>query len=218
MKRSCTVPDAKRFTRRNLAKLEDGDFIAMAAALNGRSHLAGRDVNVVNTVALTVVRRDGEVTPDSLRGMLARDKSEAREFLETHHHPNDNVVLRVFWSGRRYLDLLGDCRRVIDEQRRRIDAMYDTLEKQKLCLVKPLGLPDRKAPVPENASHPDPFVRKLIASFFALLNRIRELKEARLTMYARIDAVKDCWSGYLSNREVEIATTYDAAVIREDAT
>ena len=49
-----------------------------------------------------------------------------RQLLETHHHPYDNVVLRVFWSGRNYLDRL-NYRHIITEQWQRIDVQQGVI-------------------------------------------------------------------------------------------
>ena len=216
VKHARTTPDVAAFSRKNRRRLKPENFEEAAALANAKRFIVARDVNLVNTLAHGVIRRDAPVTAGRLRAGTFLDKEGCREFLESHHHPGDNVVLTRHFSGRRFLDLVAGYAGTIDNLRRTIDNAYDRLAEARRCLARPLGLED-KAKIPEDATHPDPFVRHLIGAFFRQLDSIRKLKALRIGLYRKIGAIKKCWFGWVTNREVELAVEYDAVVVRENA-
>jgi hypothetical protein len=246
------TPDADRFSRLRRQDLVDADYDALATAVNRRDHLLSRDVNMVNTTAHALARRDRLITGEQLKAALALDKEAARTYLGSHRHDGSALVpedqfrhppagatadlsrlIRMplsgnpfHHSGRNFLNAVAVHAARIDLLRGEIDDAYNILQKRKEILLKPLGLASATDPIPGDyvdrdgfpatRRHPDPHVQALIEKFFVLLTHIRQLKALRRELYRKIDALKRCWFGWVTNREVELAQLWNAAVVRED--
>jgi hypothetical protein len=213
LKRARATPDVAKRRKFSANTLEQ-----LAAAVNARTHLLGRDVGMANTLAHALVRRDAEVSVERLMSATSLDKATSRAFLESHAHDESNVVRSWHWSGRGFLVAVNARAKDIDALRKRIDLGYKHLGELRRCLCKPLNLVEPEDLVPEDTNHPDPLVRHLASKFHRLLSRLRQLKAARIGIYRRVDAIKTCWFGFVTNDEVGVAVENDAAVVREDAT
>ena len=216
IRRPRTTPDLKAYGRMHRAKLDEGDFEALAAAVNARGNILSRDIGLARTMAHSLVRRETPVTAETLRLATFATKDSSRTYLETHVHPGDNVASSWSHCGRNFLSRVADLARIIDRLRARIDTGYARLGAIRAALAGPLGLATPEARIDRDATHPDPFVRGLIARFFHLFDRIRQTKALRIGQYRKIAAIKKCWFGWVTNREAEIALLHDAAVVRED--
>ena len=216
IRRPLTTPDIASFSKKNRRKLTDLSFGELAALINSKRVILARDVNLVNTLAHGLILRDADVTPERLRQATFMGKDDARAYLETHFHPCDNIISTTHFCGRDFLGRVADLAKTIDKLRSRIDNGYTRLEAIRGCLAKPLGLNSPDARIDPGTTHEDPFVQHLIGKFFHLLSRIRESKALRLAQYRKIDAIKKCWFGWVTNREAELAVKHDAVVVRED--
>lgn len=209
--------DVAKFSRTKRAKLADDDFEALAAEVNAKPYLLARDVNLINTLAHAVVKRDSLITVDRLKEATYLTKTQSKDYLESHRHDESNLVMAQHFSGRNFIDHVAKLASFIDTLRSKIDKGYDKVREIKRCLIGPLGLNRPDQSISESATHSDPFVQSLIQKFFRLLARIRQLKGLRVEQYRRIASVKHNWFGWVTNREVELAVQYDAAVVREEA-
>jgi len=81
--------------------------------LDGITHLIGRDFGMVNTVSLTVVKIDKEISREEVDRISAFSRQEALKYLEGNSHTGDNVVQRIRFSGRKFLDAIkSQCDRI----------------------------------------------------------------------------------------------------------
>jgi len=181
------------------------------------THLIGRDFGMVNTVSLSVVELDREIEPEDVERIAGFTRNEARKYLEAYSHPNDNIVRRIRFSGRKFLDSYAYACARIDDLKSRIDLGYNRLAKIKGIICGYLGI-DQDGQLPDGMVFKDRFVQKLYDKFFRLLGAIRKMKTARLAAYARIRGVKKSWFGFISNMELALAKEFNAAIVREDLT
>ena len=216
IRRPRTTPDMRAFSRMHRGKLTEGDLDALAEAVNARTNILSRDIGLSRTMAHSLVRRDATVTPEALRLATFATRDSSRAYLKTHVHPGDNVVSSWSHAGKNFLGRVADLARIIDRLRSRIDTGYEKLAAIRAALAAPLGLDGPEARIERDASHADPFVRRLIARFFHLFDRIRQTKALRIGQYRKVAAVKKCWFGWVTNREAEAALEHDAVVVRED--
>ena len=183
--------------------------------LDGITHLIGRDFGMVNTVSLTVVKIDKEISREEVDRISAFSRQEALKYLEGNSHTGDNVVQRIRFSGRKFLDAIkSQCDR-IDYLNSQIDTCYNKLAKLKGILCGHIGLAQDDM-LADDMVFKDHFVQKLYDKFFRLLSHIRKLKAIRYRIYERIRHTKKSWFGFLSNCERLLAKHFNAAIVRED--
>jgi hypothetical protein len=192
------------------------DYERLAVAINAFPNSLARDIGLLNTLTHGVLRRTGDVTAERLRMGTCLDKQAAFDYLSTHAHPCDNALFVKRECGRDFLDRIADICCEIDEVTRIIDKLYSQMMQVRQCLLSPLGL-KKGEHISRDAMHPDSHVRHLITQFFVLRDRIRHHKDRRLRLYDKAHAVKRCWFGWLTNREVELALKHNACVVRENA-
>jgi hypothetical protein len=186
------------------------------------SHFVGRDFGYRNTVALCVIRRTREITAAELERVASFGKEEAEVYLSAHAlDPADGgfeIVERVVYDGRDFLDRIAVHSQSIDRLSSDIDCTYDRLIRLG-ALIRPLlglGKKDLIAEAAAEAPDLEPRLKRLITRFFQLLAATRKLKALRRKAYAAISGIKKSWFDWLSTREMELARQHGAAVIRED--
>ncbi|HYW75370.1 MAG TPA: hypothetical protein VFA48_01915 [Gammaproteobacteria bacterium] len=183
--------------------------------------MVGRDFGYTNTVTLSVVESTTPVDPSAVdipeRGKTEADKkAAARQFFETHAAPPDvDVLERWRFEGRPFLHRVAELAARIDAYKSRIDQAYNDLGRLKATIVNGLGLqPGQRITAAMKRS----LLGKEVREFFHLYAQIRDLKAARRALYHKIKAVTKHWFGFLSNVEVELARTHDAALVCENLT
>jgi Putative transposase DNA-binding domain len=185
--------------------------------LDGVTHLIGRDFGLVNTVSLSVVKLDQVISQDEVDRIAKFSQKEALTYLQNNRHPNDNVVKRIRYSGRKFLTGIETTCGMIDYLKSQIDTNYNSLAKLKINLCSYLGLQEDDF-LPEDMLFKDRFVQVLYHKFFRVLQHIQRLKKLRFSLYAKIAAKKKAWFGFLSNQEIILAKHFNAAIVREDLT
>jgi hypothetical protein len=183
----------------------------------GIKYLMGRDFGMVNTVSLSLVELDHSIDEDEVKRISKFSKGEALEYLQGHVHGNGNVVKRLRYSGRNFLkNIESHCSR-IDRMKSQIDTGYNSLGKLKGIICGYAGL-DPEEWLPGEMVFKDRFVQGLYDKFFRILKHVQKMKAIRLAIYAKIAGVKKVWFGFLSNVEILLAKTYNAAIVRENLT
>lgn len=204
--------------------LETLHYDELAAALNQCQHLIGRDFGYSNTVSLSVVKRDREITPDEVRALL-----EVRR-----QHSDDAKVSMLQWfsektsgdgtaveehnfCGKNFLKGISSHCEHIDRLKSQIDGIYNKIGRLKFILADHLGI-ELTELVDEKADVKDPVIKSVHKHLFALLRQVKVLKQKRLSLYRKIAGLKKSWFGFLANFERNLAKKYQAALIREDLT
>lgn len=207
------------------AKLGDDDFIALAKALNECDALVGRDFGYANTIALTVLKREHELSADDLRELMvirhlpqARAKAAMKAWFSSREGLDIEVVTQQCYSGRNFLKAIHEHCAYLDRLSSQIDRLYNKINALKLLLVNAFAInPEERIPR-KGLAFPDAFVKSLHQRFFQLLDKVTHLKAKRRQRYRRIAGLKKSWFGYLTNQEVALAKEHNAAMIREDLT
>ena len=181
------------------------------------THLVARDFGMVNTVSLSVAKLDKPISQEDVDRVKAFTKEEALAYLQEHSHPNDNIVKRIRFSGRKFLASINTICEKIDRTKGQIDTGYNKIAKLKAILSGHLGLGADEL-IAEGMTFPEVFVQSLYDKFFRLLKHIQKMKSIRLNLYSRIAGIKKAWFGFVSNQEVLLAKHFSAAVVREDLT
>lgn len=163
-------------------------------------YLVARDFGYVNTISLSVIQLEEQLDHEKLVEIQSFTKEQAKKFLTTHALPDgeSQVVERVRFSGRKFLDKISAHCETIDTLRSWIDTAYNKLELLKKEIVSELGLP-ADALLVEESTHSQ--TRK----FFQLLAKINKWKARRRGVYKKIAGLKKSWFGYLSNQELALA-------------
>jgi transposase len=185
--------------------------------LDNVTHLVGRDFGMVNTLSLTVVEMDKPISQEEIDQIKEFTKEESLAYLQEHHHPNDNIVKRIRFSGRKFLASINTICEKIDRTKGQIDSGYNKIAKLKAVISGHLGLEPHKLIV-EGMIFKDQFVQKLYDKFFRLLKHVQKMKGIRLNLYSKIAGIKKAWFGFVSNQEALLAKHFSAAVVREDLT
>jgi hypothetical protein len=175
-----STPDIEKTSRLRRQELEEADYDAIAASLNRCDHLLARDVNLVNTTAHALVRRDTVITVDQIQAALAMGKEAARTYLSSHLHDGSALVANEQFrsligrdgdapvavkapiltnpfhhSGRNFLNAVAVHAARIDLLRGEIDDGYNTLTRRKEILLKPLGLASADERIPSDYTDRD---------------------------------------------------------------
>jgi hypothetical protein len=185
------------------------------ADVAGVTHLIGRDFGMVNTVSLSVVKLDDPVDPEKLKRIAKFTHDEALSYLTSYSHPDTNIVERVRFSGRNFLDGINRYCERIDRLKSQIDTGYNNLARLKEIMCGYLGIGEHEL-FSEEDGFDDPYITAIHAKFFRLYKHIVRMKQIRLNLYKKISSVKRVWFGFLSNQEARLARKYSAAVVRED--
>lgn len=183
--------------------------------ISGQTFL-GRDFGYANTITLSVARAEVPSDIDAFLAMIddIPDEKAARDFLAACELSEGVEILeRVRFEGRSFLERINAYSERIDSLKSRIDRNYNALNALKKTLVEDLGLKPEDQITPEmKRRHPQ------AREFFVLLGQINDLKRARRNLYRKIAAIKKAWFGFLSNVEIELAKKHNAAIVREDLT
>ena len=174
----------------------------------GRTAIVGRDFGYRNTISLSVVEADCTALETTHGAVENLGKTDAKAFLKGRTH-RPKVLETLQLSGENFLDAIRRKAERIDELRSRIDKAYNELESMLGTLKANLGL-DSEDRLERSMPGTD--------AFFSLLDGIGALKARRRRLYDRIRALKKCWFGYASNRELELACRHNAVVVVEDLT
>jgi len=185
--------------------------------IDGITHFVARDFGMANTISLSVINLDKPINQETVDRISKFTKKEALDYLQNNSHPNDNIVKRIRFSGRKFLKSINQTCGKIDYLKAQIDTGYNNLEKIKSILCGYYGLEDGEI-IPEAEELKNPLVQQLHDKFFRLLKHIQKLKAIRFNLYAKIAAMKKSWFGFLSNQEIIIAKHFNAAIVREDLT
>ena len=167
------TPDIALTGRLQRHKATDDYYKELEVAVNRRRVLLGRDIGMINTVALGAVLRSRAVSADELRSATFLTREGALERLTSHVHPAKPANLQSLFAepetaarlamldeksrkqlqgpnprrfcGRDFLDCIARHGAVIDTLREEIDENYKKLKKLKTALLKPLDLASAKA-------------------------------------------------------------------------
>lgn len=181
------------------------------------THLIGRDFGMVNTIALSVVKTDDPVDPEKLSRISRFTHDEALAYLKSYSHPDTNIVERVRFSGKNFLDNIDKSCNRIDRLKSQIDTGYNKLARLKEIICGYLGINEDEL-FSEGQVFDDPYIKSIHVKFFRLYKHIVRMKKVRLAIYKKISSVKRAWFGFLSNQEALLARKYNAAIVREDLT
>jgi len=168
------------------------------------THLIGRDFGYKNTVALSVDRVNAPILGDHIVKLSKMDKEQAREYLKSHFHANDNIVERSLYSGKQFLKLIHKHATIIERLSGNIDRTYNQIFALKSRLAGHFGLPEGKH-LPKDLKSDNPDIVRMLAEFTGLLNVVQGLKKMRRRLYKKIAGIKKSWFGYLANIEIELA-------------
>jgi len=183
------------------------------------THIVSRDFGMVNTVCLSVARLGDEdiLDEEKLKRISRFSKEDALEYLQNNFHTNENIVFRVKFSGRKFLDSIeATCLR-IDRLKQQIATGYNSLEKLKSIICGYLGV-DEKEQFSKDLLSEDPYIQHIYQKFFRLLDHIVCMKRLRIDLYRKIASLRRAWFGFLTNQECLLAQKYNAALVREDLT
>jgi Putative transposase DNA-binding domain len=183
------------------------------------THIVSRDFGMVNTVCLSVakLRDDDAIDEEKLKRISRFSKEDALNYLKSNFHTNENIVFRVKFSGRKFLNSIEAICLRIDRLKQQIDTGYNGLEKLKSIICGYLGV-DEQEHLSEEVLHEDPYIRHIYRKFFRLLDHIICMKRLRIALYKKIASLKRAWFGFLTNQECCLAKKYNAALVREDLT
>jgi hypothetical protein len=125
------------------------------------------------------------------------------------------VLERIRFSGKRFLALMAKHASKIDRLRSEVAHLYKRLNGLKVLLSGYFGLSPEEQ-IPAEIAVSDRLIVHTHKRFFGLLKHIGKLKSGMDQLYKKIVGIKCTWFGYISNREVELAQKYKAAIVRED--
>jgi hypothetical protein len=208
-------------------------------------YVVSRDFGYRNTASLAVVDlgdayaiEQAQHVASSLGGLEGEEaKKAAKQYLEANVAPEAaQVVDAQVWSGRGFMARLHALATQIDGLRAEIDLVYNRMAHLRATVNRALGR-DISAVLEENmliqgvlkteektmdkdvitcVSSLPVCVQRAYKRFFKLLEVVRRLKEKRLAVYRQADGVKRSWLGFVSNKEVALASKWGAVVVRED--
>ncbi|WP_046867075.1 hypothetical protein [Microvirga massiliensis] len=180
------------------------------------THLVGRDFGYRNTVALAVVAKDGTIDPGLLTEARTWGKQRAKQHLSDNIHAGAPVAATVLDGADFLKAIAGHCER-IDALRSEIDRTYNRIQALKANINRLLGhAADALVDLEQQTS--DAKLAAWLKRLRRLLAYVGRLKEQRRRAYRAIEGIKKSWFGYVSSQELELARTWNAAVVREDLT
>lgn len=181
------------------------------------SYLIARDFGMINTISLSVIKLDDPIDPEEYARIIKFTREEAREYLTSYSHPNQIIIERVRYSGRKFLDNIEKTCARIDKLKSQIDGCYNTLEILKAYISFYMDL-NGKEHLPVEHECKDLYIKNIYDKFFRLFNHIISMKKKRFSLYTKIAGVKKSWFGFLANQEIKLLKKYNAALVREDLT
>ena len=197
-----------------------------AREVNECDYLIGRDFGYANTISLSVARRSRNIDPALLRlvktdgenpAEIKRAKEKSLEYFQTHFNPEPEIVRRLQFSGKHFLERIEHYSRKIETLKSEIDLTYNKIHRYGNLLKDCLGLEPEEL-IPRDAQCPTPPLERLKNRFFRLLDHVKHLAEVRRRLYRKIRKLKKNWFGYLANIETALAREYNAAIVREKLT
>ena len=158
------------------------------------THLVGRDFGMVNTISLSVVKIDDPIDPKKLQRIADFTKEETLKYLKSYSHPNINIVDRVQFNGRKFLDNINAYCERIDRLKSQIDSGYNCLNKLKSIICGYIGT-DEKEQFTEGQLLDDPHIQNIYNKFFRLLKHIVRMKRLHLSCIRRSPLSNEPGSG-----------------------
>ena len=198
-----------------------------AEDLSGAFTVLAEDFGLTNTSSMCVLRCETGVE-DAVLAFLRTDpdKGAMRAFLSEHARDAGVEVLdRVQFSGKRFLDRVrAQCDR-IDRIRSEVDLSYKRLDRLKgeirvLCPdMAPEGLVPETAPARTDLSAPEADrLARMCRNFHATLASIASLKATRRGIYAAIAGLKRSWFGFLGRVRADLASRHGSVIVAEKLT
>lgn len=192
-----------------------------AKPLDAFDTIMGRDFGYKNTISLSVFKPSEPIQRDGLESLLTMDKDRAHEFLNSSILPEGagEFVERVVFSGKNYLEKMGNIAEDIGNYSVRVDNLYKELRAVKDAIMDGFDVKkeDRDGFMVTQDMKKGPLADKARA-FFHIFGQINDHKNNRRRKYEKANRIKKSWFGFLSNREVELAKKHNAFLARENLT
>lgn len=138
--------------------------------------IVGRDFGYVNTIALSVatITNPVDLTGHTGKEILDDSREEAQAYFEDHvRREGVQIVERLKFEGRHFLDRIARCCDKIDSYTSRIDQGYNALERLRAKIFDTLGL-DKNDRITSGLKKT--FAGDMVREFFQLLGNIHSWK------------------------------------------
>ena len=182
--------------------------------LKNSDHIVARDFGYVDTITLSVIENEFNLSFNEFKERLELTKSTTKLLYQDKEY-SPKVIEQVQYSGKNFIEKLSQQGLKIDRYKSEIDCLYNKIELLLINIKHHLQLKEEDH-INEKLIIKDEFVQQLINKFFKLLNITKHLKTLRRNVYKKIQGIKKSWFGFLSNVEKKLLTTYNATMIVED--
>ena len=179
-------------------------------------YIVGRDFGYKETISLSVVKNEFELSIEEFEKRLKLKKKETKQFYETHSH-TPKIVERLQFSGKKFLNKIYIQSKKIDELSSQIALSYNEIEKLLTDIRNQLNIDDTIL-ISKEIKSTNQKLNKKIDSFFKRLKNIKGTKLKRKKLYKKVSGIKRTWFGFLSNQELKLINKYKAALVVEDLT
>lgn len=179
-------------------------------------YIVGRDFGYKETISLSVVKNEFELSIEEFEKRLNLKKKETKQFYETHYH-TPKIVERLQFSGKKFLNKIYIQSKKIDELSSQIAFNYNEIEKLLTDIRNQLNIEDTIL-ISKEMKSTNQKLNKKIDSFFKRLKNIKGTKLKRKKLYKKVYGIKRTWFGFLSNQELKLINKYKAALVVEDLT
>lgn len=194
----------------------DTSLQARFEELQQADYLVARDFGYKETISLSVIKNDFNLSIEEFEKRLNLKKKATKELYENNFHIPE-VLETLQFSGKKFLNKIYIISSNIDDISSVISKKYNEIEELLTDIRNQLNIDDTVC-ISNDLKTNNQAINAEIDRFFKLLSKVKKSKQKRRDMYKKIKGIKRSWFGYLSSQELKLIKKYKAAFVCEDLT
>ena len=194
----------------------DTSLKARFEELQQADYLVARDFGYKETISLSVIKNDFNLSIEEFEKRLNLKKKATKELYENNFHIPE-VLETLQFSGKKFLNKIYIISSNIDDISSVISKKYNEIEELLTDIRNQLNIDDTVC-ISNNLKTNNQAINAKINRFFKLLSKVKKSKQKRRDMYKKIKGIKRSWFGYLSSQELKLIKKYKSAFVCEDLT